>query len=307
MEPSPGAAPIVWGLAAVLALVLLNAYFVAAEFALVGARKSRLEEMARLGDGKAIRALRAVQHLDQYISATQLGITLASLGLGWIGKPALAALLDKMFAGLPEALGTLGTHAVSATIAFSIITVLHIVIGEARPESPGMLYPRREPLDLYPCALLGVMYYPIYVLNGPPMAPATDGIKPPRTMNASTPRGDPDPRRAIGRGGVTRPEQAPVAEGVFEFSEKTCRGGDDARAPSMRPRRRPSVEDAADVVAEAGRSRYPDTPSRSTDRRRGTRQLHPADVAAGPGTRSKGSCASRFSSRHRDVEDVLGT
>ena len=64
--------------------MLLNAYFVAAEFALVGARKSRLEELAREGDRKAIRALGAVQHLDQYISATQLGITLESLGLGWI-------------------------------------------------------------------------------------------------------------------------------------------------------------------------------------------------------------------------------
>ncbi len=86
--------PIVVGLAAVVVLVLANAFFVAAEFALVGARRTRLDEMARAGDGKARLARRAVQSLDRYISATQLGITLASLGLGWIGEPALAGLID---------------------------------------------------------------------------------------------------------------------------------------------------------------------------------------------------------------------
>jgi CBS domain containing-hemolysin-like protein len=93
MEPveSPS---ILLALGAVVVLVLANAFFVAAEFALVGARKTRLDEMARAGDGKARLARRAVQSLDRFISATQLGITLASLGLGWIGEPALASLID---------------------------------------------------------------------------------------------------------------------------------------------------------------------------------------------------------------------
>ena len=93
------------GLAAVVVLVLANAFFVAAEFALVGARRTRLDEMARAGDGKARLARRAVQSLDRYISATQLGITLASLGLGWIGEPALAGLIEGGFSWLPGRAG----------------------------------------------------------------------------------------------------------------------------------------------------------------------------------------------------------
>ena len=91
MEPESRA----WaGVLSVIILVALNAFFVAAEFALVGARRTRLEEMARTGDGKARLAQKAVQSLDRYISATQLGITLASLGLGWIGEPALSHLIE---------------------------------------------------------------------------------------------------------------------------------------------------------------------------------------------------------------------
>ncbi len=89
MEPT-NSTSIGLGLVSVVVLVLLNAFFVASEFALVGARRTRLDELARSGDRKARLARRAVQSLDRYISSTQLGITLASLGLGWIGEPALA-------------------------------------------------------------------------------------------------------------------------------------------------------------------------------------------------------------------------
>ena len=82
------------GLLAVLVLVVANGFFVAAEFALVGARRTRLDEMSRAGDRKATLARRAVQSLDRYISATQLGITLASLGLGWIGKNGCLITVD---------------------------------------------------------------------------------------------------------------------------------------------------------------------------------------------------------------------
>src|ERR671910_2765472 len=119
--------PILLGLIAVVVLVLANAFFVAAEFALVGARRTRLDELARAGDGKARLARRAVQSLDRYISATQLGITLASLGLGWIGEPALAHLIDNGFTWLPDFMEGIATHATASIIAFTIITVLHII------------------------------------------------------------------------------------------------------------------------------------------------------------------------------------
>src|SRR5690349_14198134 len=81
-------------------LILLNAFFVASEFALVKIRPTRLEEMIRDGDGRARLALRITQRLDQYLSANQLGITLASLALGWIGEPAIAGLIEPRLAAL---------------------------------------------------------------------------------------------------------------------------------------------------------------------------------------------------------------
>jgi putative hemolysin len=127
------------GLAAVVVLVLANAFFVAAEFALVGARRTRLDEMARAGDRKARLARRAVQSLGRYISATQLGITLASLGLGWIGEPALAHVVEGAFRWLPGAAAVVATHATASIIAFIIITVLHIILGELVPKALALL------------------------------------------------------------------------------------------------------------------------------------------------------------------------
>src|SRR5919109_1072000 len=158
------------GLASVVVLVLANAFFVAAEFALVGARRTRLDELARTGDGKARLARRAVQSLDRYISATQLGITLASLGLGWIGEPALAHLIEGAFAWLPEPAAAIATHAVASVIAFIIITVLHIIIGELVPKALALLYP--EEISSWVAApLMGFawgMSLPVALLEGAP-------------------------------------------------------------------------------------------------------------------------------------------
>jgi len=126
---------------AILALVGLNAFFVAAEFALVGARMTRLQTLAETGDRKSRVALRALQHLDDCISGTQLGITLASLALGWIGEATLATLLIHVFHGLPAPFASLATHTVAGTVAFASITFLHIVLGELAPKSLALLHP----------------------------------------------------------------------------------------------------------------------------------------------------------------------
>ena len=141
MDPSQSTGSVIFGLVAIVALVLANAFFVAAEFALVGSRRTRLDEMSRAGNRKATLARRAVQSLDRYISATQLGITLSSLGLGWIGEPALAGLIEGGFAWLPEGVEAFATHGVAIAISFSIITVLHIVLGELMPKAVALLYP----------------------------------------------------------------------------------------------------------------------------------------------------------------------
>jgi len=116
----------------VIFLVLANGFFVASEFALVGVRRSRIHTLAETGDKRAVRLLGLVDHLNAYISATQLGITLSSLALGWIGEPAIAHLLEKPLAGrVSETV----LHTISFTVAFGIITFLHIVLGELAPKT----------------------------------------------------------------------------------------------------------------------------------------------------------------------------
>ena len=124
---------IVAKLAAVAALVALNGFFVAAEFALVKVRRSRLDTLAAEGDKRAATARHVAENLNAYLSACQLGITLASLGLGWLGEPFLARMLQPLFsiAGIES---QAATKSISFTIAFSTITALHIVLGEQAPK-----------------------------------------------------------------------------------------------------------------------------------------------------------------------------
>jgi CBS domain containing-hemolysin-like protein len=126
---------IAWRLGAVLALVLANGFFVAAEFSIVAVRKTRVDQLVSEGRTGARAVRRAVTHPDSYIAATQLGITMASLGLGWIGEPALASLIQPGLAILPTMLAEATAHSVAVAIAFAIVTALHIVLGELAPKT----------------------------------------------------------------------------------------------------------------------------------------------------------------------------
>ena len=117
-------------LAAVAVLVAVNAFFVAAEFSLVASRRTRIEAMIRRGDRRATAALAVMDNITRYISGTQLGITLASLGLGWVGEPALAEPIARLFQSLPLALAQVATHGMAVTLAFVLLTFLHVVLGE---------------------------------------------------------------------------------------------------------------------------------------------------------------------------------
>lgn len=126
----------------VLLLVAVNAFFVAAEFSFVAVRRSRIDEMAEAGDSAAKNVQRALTHLDRYIAGTQLGITIASLALGWVGEPAMAVLIDGIFGllGLPPA--PAGVHSgVALAFSFFLITFLHIVLGELAPKSLALVNP----------------------------------------------------------------------------------------------------------------------------------------------------------------------
>ncbi len=128
-------ASIVWRLIAVLALVLANGFFVAAEFAIVTVRKTRIDQLVAEGHWGARAVRRAVSDPDSYIAATQLGITMASIGLGWIGEPALASLIEPAVVWLPAPMAAATAHTIAVAIAFAIITALHIVLGELAPKT----------------------------------------------------------------------------------------------------------------------------------------------------------------------------
>jgi CBS domain containing-hemolysin-like protein len=131
---------VAWRLGFVLALVAVNAFFVAAEFALVGARRSKIDQLAEGGDASARLVQRILDRLDLYISSAQLGITLASLGLGWIGEQTFALLFDRLFAlvGLGAPSGV--SHGLAATVtAYVVLTFLHITLGEQTPKSAAIV------------------------------------------------------------------------------------------------------------------------------------------------------------------------
>jgi len=123
-----------------LFLVLLNGFFVAAEFAIVKVRLSQIEMLARSGNTLAIAAKHVLEHLDSYLSATQLGITLASLGLGWVGEPFIADMIVGGFSNLGIHFSETVTHQISFVIAFLLISTFHIILGELAPKSIAIQY-----------------------------------------------------------------------------------------------------------------------------------------------------------------------
>jgi putative hemolysin len=124
-------------------LLLGNAFFVAAEFSLVAVRQTRLEEMQARKEIGAGAALLATQRLDDAIAATQLGITMASLALGWLGEPALAHFLAPLFQFLPPEWGARTSHGFATVVAFAGITFLHVVVGELAPKTVAIRVPDR--------------------------------------------------------------------------------------------------------------------------------------------------------------------
>ena len=212
----------------VLLLVLANAFFVAAEFALVAVRRSRIDEMAARGDAGARVVQRALKDLDRYISATQLGITLASLALGWLGEEAVAALIDRGIVRLGYAAPSIAVHTTAAAIsAFLVITFLHIVLGELTPKSIALVTPERVSKlvarPLYGFTLLMKPF--IVVLNG-----AANAMLRLLRVQPSTDRErahSPEELRLLvmqsrAHGALNETDTAMLA-GVFDFHEKRAR------------------------------------------------------------------------------------
>jgi CBS domain containing-hemolysin-like protein len=212
-------------IAAVVALVALNGFFVAAEFALVGARRSKLQEMHEGGDRLARYGLKALENLDRYISATQLGITIATITLGWVGEPVVAALIDSILAlfGIQPAPGAVHTAA-AIGVAFAVITFLHVVFGELAPKTVALVMPERlSGWVALPLMLFARVMMPfISLLNGTANAfLRLFGIKP---MSEARHVHSPEELRMLvmqarAHGTLDESDSAMLA-GVFDFHEK---------------------------------------------------------------------------------------
>jgi CBS domain containing-hemolysin-like protein len=248
-------------LAAVALLVLANAFFVAAEFSLVAARRTRMEAMIRRGDRRAQAALAVMQNITRYISGTQLGITLTSLGLGWVGEPALAEPFARLFAGLPLALATAAAHGAAVTLAFILITFMHVVLGELVPKGLALLYP--ETLGRWlarPLTLFTVVTNPfIWLLNN--SATGLLRLFGARPMSERERVHSPEEILMLveqsRRTGDLGSQDARMIQGVFEFSEKNARNVMTPRTQIVALPLSLSLSEAADRVGAAGRSRYP--------------------------------------------------
>ena len=244
-----------------LLLVLANGFFVAAEFALVGARRTRIDALARAGNRRARLAQSAIMRLDHYISGTQLGITLASLGLGWVGESTIAALIIGLFEGLPAPFDLLATHAVAVTIAFAFITFLHIVLGELAPKSMALLFP--ESVSMWtagPLIVFSRVLTPfIAFLNGTAnLLLRMFGLSAPHEAErVHRPEELEMLVKQTYEHGLLREEPVEMIRGVFDLSETTAAEVMTPRTAVIAMDVETSISDAAALILEEGHSRYP--------------------------------------------------
>ena len=238
----------------VLLLVAANGFFVAAEFALVGVRSSRIETLAAAGSRNAKRLLELLKNLNSYLSACQLGITLASLGLGWIGEPAVARLLEGPLAGR---LSDWWRHTLAFVIAFVIITSLHIVLGEQAPKLMGLALAEKVALAI---ALPLQLFYkiaslPIRALDWASVRTVQlVGIK--ATAEHASTYTEEELRKLIDisrESGLLRAEERRLIHRVFEFSDTLVR---EAMVPRTEMAAIPSTCDLEQITKAFEQHRY---------------------------------------------------
>ncbi|MBK9162608.1 MAG: HlyC/CorC family transporter [Acidobacteria bacterium] len=263
----PSIGSVTFNLFLVIALVLANGFFVASEFALVKVRRSRIASLAAEGDRAAIRLLGMLDNLNAYISATQLGITLSSLGLGWLGEPAVASVLEPFLSqfaemvGLPWLAAGAVLHTVSFAIAFSFITFLHIVFGELAPKTAALEISEKVsyfvavPLQLF----YKVFYYPIRLLDwaGTKTARAF-GLEPTGEHGASYSE---DEIRALINAsqekGLLNEDERRLINQVFEFSETTVREAMVPRPEMVAIQAKCTLDELIEAFRSHGYSRLP--------------------------------------------------
>jgi CBS domain containing-hemolysin-like protein len=242
-----------------LLLVLLNGFFVATEFALVKVRATRLKQLADQGSSAAAIAGDMLRTLDAYLSACQVGITLASLALGWIGEPAFAHLVEPLFAGLGAWAQPL-SHAAAIAIAFFGITVLHIVVGEQAPKILAIWRPEVVTLAVaHPMRLFYRLFYPFVTL----LNRATRALLAPLGVNIASlegARSEEEARMILAEsivGGRDQDVRRRLVQRAFEFAHRRVRQFMVPRADIVSLDVDSSLEENLETARRMGFTRYP--------------------------------------------------
>jgi magnesium and cobalt exporter, CNNM family len=245
----------------IVVLLLLNGYFVAAEFALVRSRRIRLESMVRGGDGMARMVLKATSNLARMLSASQLGITLASLALGALTEETLSDYFSHLVTRLPVPIELSVRVALGSVLAIAFVTYFHVVFGELAPRSVALTYPERVARWLVPPLFVFewlMRPFAITLSKSSELVLRAFGQKP-QSLEESL--HSPEELRILveqsEESGVLEAGDAGMLEGVFEFSEKNAR---EVMTPRTEISALPidaTLDETLALVEESGRSRYP--------------------------------------------------
>lgn len=241
-------------------LVFLNAFFVAAEFAIVKVRSTRVRELVREGVRGSSAVESAIKDLDAYLSATQLGITLASLGLGWIGEPAFASIVGPLLASF-GIWSEKVVHSISLTLAFALITFLHIVLGELAPKSLAIRRPEETSLLVAPpLQLFYRLFYPaLWFLNASSgfflqllrITPATE---------TELAHSEEELRLLLAeshRTGTLSASKRKLLENVFDYTRRSAKHIMVPRADIVHLSLRRSLDDNLEMIRQTQHTRYP--------------------------------------------------
>jgi CBS domain containing-hemolysin-like protein len=248
-------------LLAIILLVLLNAFFVGAEFALVRSRRTRLEAMTRSGDKLARFAVRASSNISRILSASQLGVTLASLGLGWVAESTVGEVFEHLFANLPFAIEISMRLTLAATVALVIVTYLHVVFGELVPKAAALNHPEAlarwlaPPLLFFAWITTPFTFFlnksSLVILHalGQEKAGSEEAVHSPEEIRLLVEQSQ--------ESGQMQAHDADLIDAVFEFSEKNAREVMTPRTELVALPIEATLSEVLGVVQESGLSRYP--------------------------------------------------
>ncbi len=242
-----------------LAVVSLNAFFVATEFAIVRVRATRIEELVTRGVKRAVATKNVLENLNAYLSACQVGITLTSLGLGWVGEPAFARLIEPPLRSL--GLGPLAIHSTALALAFGLITFLHVVFGELVPKTIAI--DRAEATALlvsWPIRSFHRAFYPlIWFMNGSAnLSIRLMGLQP--VPDESRAHSEEELRMVLGlsqKSGVLTEAHAELLENALDFADRTVRQIMVPRGDIVFLDVNRSLDENLEAARQGGHTRYP--------------------------------------------------